>query len=70
MRFQLTKLFASFTVFIFRHAYCQKNSKNKIGKEVNGLCYFKVVNEVKTVTVVFWFRTLCIRILGANIPEE
>jgi len=53
MRFQLTKLFASFTVFIFRHAYCQKNSKNKTDTEVNGLCYFKVVTEVKTVTVVF-----------------
>jgi len=70
MHFQLTKLLLFFNVFIFRHAYCQKKSKYKIGMEVNGLCYVKVVTEVKIVTVVLCFRTLCSLVLDANISEE
>jgi hypothetical protein len=59
-----------FIVFILPYANCGKNTKNKIGMEVNGLYYLKAVIEVKTVTVVFWFTVLCCPVLDANISEE
>lgn len=59
-----------FIVFILPYANSQKNTKNKTGMEVNGLCYLKVVIEVKTATVTFWFTVLCCLVLDANISQE
>jgi hypothetical protein len=67
------KVVLSFIVFILRHAYCQKNSKNRINMEVKGpydLYYFKVVTEVQTVIVDVWFRSPFSLVFDVIISEE